>query len=39
MDSEAFNVEALRNQNNVPGSIGPFQRQPVCLPISLSLLN
>jgi hypothetical protein len=28
MDSEAFNVEALRTQNNVPGSIGPFQRQP-----------
>jgi hypothetical protein len=28
MDSEAFNVEALKTQNNVPGSIGPFQRQP-----------
>jgi hypothetical protein len=28
MDSEAFNVEALKQQNNVPGSIGPFQRQP-----------
>lgn len=28
MDSEAFNVEALRTQANVPGSIGPFQRQP-----------
>jgi len=28
MDSEAFNVEALRTQTNTPGSIGPFVRQP-----------
>jgi hypothetical protein len=28
MDSEAFSVEALKKQNNVPGSIGPFQRVP-----------
>ncbi len=28
MDSDAFNVEALKSQTNVPGSIGPFQSQP-----------
>lgn len=28
MDSEAFNVDAIRGQTNVPGQIGPFQRQP-----------
>src|SRR6266850_1855923 len=28
MDSETFNVEALKNQTNVPGSIGPFSRVP-----------
>ena len=28
MDAEAFNVEALKKQTNVPGSIGPFQRVP-----------
>jgi len=28
MDADAFNVEALKNQTNIPGSIGPFQRQP-----------
>jgi hypothetical protein len=28
MDAEAFNVDALKNQTNVPGTIGPFQRQP-----------
>jgi hypothetical protein len=28
MDSEAFNIEALKTQTNIPGTIGPFQRQP-----------
>ncbi len=28
MNSEAFNLEAIQNQPNVPGSIGPFQVQP-----------
>jgi hypothetical protein len=28
MDSKAFAVEALRQQTNVPGDIGPFKRQP-----------
>ena len=28
MDSEVFNVEALKKQANIPGGIGPFQRQP-----------
>lgn len=28
MDAEAFNIESLKNQTNVPGSIGPFQRVP-----------
>lgn len=27
-DSEAFNMEAMKKQNNVPGTSGPFQRQP-----------
>lgn len=28
MDNEAFDVEAIKSQKNVPGTIGPFQRQP-----------
>ena len=28
MDNEAFDVEALRTQKNIPGQIGPFTRQP-----------
>lgn len=28
MDSKAFAVEAIRQQTNVPGDIGPFKRQP-----------
>lgn len=28
MDAEAFNVEALKKQTNIPGSTGPFQRVP-----------
>jgi hypothetical protein len=28
MDNEAFNVEAVRSQKNIPGDIAPFQRQP-----------
>lgn len=28
MDSDAFNIEALKRQTNIPGSIGPFQSQP-----------
>jgi len=28
MDSKAFNVEAIRQQTNVPGDVGPFKRQP-----------
>lgn len=28
MDADAFNVEAVRNQRNVPGDIGPFASQP-----------
>lgn len=28
MDAEAFDVQTLRNQTNVPGSIGPFNRVP-----------
>ena len=28
MDSEAFDVETLRTQKNIPGQIGPFTRQP-----------
>jgi hypothetical protein len=27
-DSEAFNIEAIKTQTNVPGTSGPFQRQP-----------
>lgn len=28
MDSKAFAVEAIRQQTNIPGDIGPFKRQP-----------
>jgi len=28
MNAEAFNMDAIKGQNNVPGSIGPFQPQP-----------
>jgi hypothetical protein len=28
MDNEAFDVEALKTEKNIPGQIGPFQRQP-----------
>ncbi len=28
MNAEAFNMDAIQKQNNVPGSIGPFQPQP-----------
>lgn len=28
MDTDAFNVEALKRQTNIPGSIGGFQSQP-----------
>ena len=28
MDADAFDVQSLKNQTNIPGSVGPFQRQP-----------
>ena len=28
MDNKAFNVQAIKQQTNVPGDVGPFQRQP-----------
>jgi hypothetical protein len=28
MDNQAFNVEAVKTQKNIPGDIGPFERQP-----------
>lgn len=28
MDNQAFNVEALKTGKNIPGEIGPFERQP-----------
>ena len=35
MDSEAFDVEALRQQTQVPGDITPFVRQPGLTPLDL----
>jgi hypothetical protein len=28
MNAEAFDMEAIKNEPNVPGSMGPFQVQP-----------
>jgi hypothetical protein len=28
MDHQAFAVDTIKSQNNIPGSIGPFERQP-----------